>query len=263
MNFILFQLKRLYWKRLNTFYEVVAMSEENYKERKLRSKVKSNLNEGCKEVCKIVNARDKSEEEDPNEITARMANVCQKAERQAKERKDNAAFGFIKEYGKSNRIFVENIDHIRKIYENTMGEKIELKLYFVRIEHPCFHTDLVDNAVVKQAEKSKSGGVSYVDLSIGLYDEWKKLKGKISGLKDAQDAYIREFFYGDLFKSLENHKDQLGCMRGVEPLYFSEFKYDTPPHLNIRIAWNLDKASSGMYYIQTFLKKNWETCFYL
>lgn len=230
------------------------MSEENYKERKvkLRPKVKSNLNIGCKEVCDIGNARNKSTENDPNEITAKTEKICKKAERQAKERKDNAAFGFIKEYGKSSRIFVENIDHIRKSYENTMGEKIELKLYFIRIEHPCFHTDLDDNAVVKQAEKSISGGVSYVDLSIGLYDEWEKLKGKISGLKDAQDAYLREFFYGDLFKSLENHKDQLGCMRGIEPLYFSEFKYDTPPHLNIRIAWDLDKASSGMYYTDIF-----------
>lgn len=232
------------------------MSEENYKERKLRSKVKSNLNEGCKEVCKIVNVRNKRVEKDPNEITAKMEERCKKAERQAKEGKDGAAFGFIKEYERSCRVFVENIDHICKIFKNTEGgEIIELKLYFVRIEHPCFHTDLVDNAVVKQAEKSLSGGVSYVDLSIGLYDEWKKLKGKISGLRDTQDAYLREFYYGDLFKSLEKHKEQLDCMEGVEPLYFSELKFDTPPHLNIRIAWKLKGASSGMYYTDIFKKE--------
>jgi hypothetical protein len=232
------------------------MSEENYKERKLRHKVKSNLNEGCKEVCRIVNARNKRVEEDPNEITAKTEEGCEKAERQAKERKDKAAFGFIKEYEKSCRVFVENIDHIRKIFENTEGGKIiELSLYFIRIEHSCFHTDLVDNAVVKQAEKSLSGGVSYVDLSIGLYDEWKKLKGKITGLKDTQDAYLREFFYGDLFKSLKKHKEQLDCMEGVEPLYFSELKFDTPPHLNIRIAWKLKGASSGMYYTDILKKE--------
>ena len=229
------------------------MSEENYKERKLRSKVKSDLNESCKEGWKIENARNKRVEDDPNEIIAKMKEGCKKAERQTKERKDEAAFGFIKEYERSCRVFVENIDHIRKIFENTEGGKIiELSLYFIRIEHSCFHTDLVDNAVVKQAEKSLSGGVSYVDLSIGLYDEWKKLKGKISGLKDTQDAYLREFFYGDLFKSLKKHKEQLDCMEGVEPLYFSELKFDTPPHLNIRIAWKLKGASSGLYYIQTF-----------
>jgi hypothetical protein len=235
------------------------MSEENYKEGKLRSKSKSNLNEGCKEVCKIVNARDKREEEDPNERTARVVNVCQKAKRQAKEGNDEATFGFIKEYERSFRVFVENQDHIRKIFEKRKGEKIiELSLYFLRIEHSCFHTDLDDNAVVKQAEKSLSGGVSYVDLSIGLYDEWKKLKGKLSGLRDTQDAYLREFYYDDLFKSLKKHKEQLDCMEGVEPLYFSELKFDTPPHLNIRIAWKLKGASSGMYYTDILKKEEGE-----
>ena len=42
-------------------------------------------------------------------LTAKMEERCKKAERQAKEGKDEAAFGFIKEYERSFRVFVENL----------------------------------------------------------------------------------------------------------------------------------------------------------
>lgn len=222
------------------------MSEENSNGKKLRQKVKADLKTGCDVT---VNERKNINKrlEDPEALREEMESRWKEAEKRCKDKKDKTALTFIEEYKKAFFVFINNFESIRRRFEKFGDDKIELNLYFIKIKHPCFHIDMDSNVIASNPLVYPDSDSSHVELSVGLYKTWEKLRGELYSVRDLKDIYLRAFF-NELKDSFGKHKEQLELVRGIVPLYFSEFKFNVPPHLNVRIAWNLEEASLGFYY---------------
>lgn len=178
-----------------------------------------------------------------------------KSRREKLERKyDNAGQPEIVNVIKKNREILEKIeadfeDIVRELKKAYGTDKVIFGLFLFKVHHDCFHLDLETNSVAINPKLEESMEASKIELTVPLLKDWGELFKQMVLLNQSEVSEIYlETYYEDLYRVLEEHKDQLKYMRNIVPTYISRCRLDPRPHLNVEIGWDLDGRDEGVYY---------------
>ena len=142
--------------------------------------------------------------------------------------------------------FEDIVRELKKVYGT---DEVVFVLQVLKVHHDCFHLDLEANSVAINPKLEESMDASKIELTVPLLREWEELFEQMVLLNQSEVSEIYlEAYYEDLYRVLEEHKDQLKYMRNVVPTYISRCRLDTRPHLNVEVGWDLDGRDEGAYY---------------